>query len=235
MFIAKLLIIQVIVFAGLLFFLRYILTRSITKATSHLEELSDDYTKKQEETKKGLEAAQKESDRLLADAMMEVAKYKSKSSQEAQQEKDKIIQEAHEKGEQMIKQAEKTCALLKKEIEDKISGQATEKAAELLQGALPDKFQRELHDLWFKESLKSGFQLERLNLPKSVKEAKVISVFPLTEEQKKEVKNKLSKKLGSGITLKEKVDPQLIAGIVIMLGSVVIDGSLKYKIQQKTK
>ena len=87
MFIAKLLIIQVLVFAGLLFFLRYILTRSITKATSHLEELSDDYTKKQEDTKRGLEEAQKESDRILTDARMEVSKYKSKSSQEAQQKK----------------------------------------------------------------------------------------------------------------------------------------------------
>lgn len=235
MFIAKLLIIQVIVFVGLLFFLRYILTHSITKATSHLEELSEDYTKKQEETKKGLEEAKRESDRILADARMEAAKYKSELAQQSQQEKDKIIQEARQKSEQMLKQAEKTCELLKQEIEEKISSKAAEKAAELIQRALPDKFQKELHCLWFKESLKSDFQLDRLNLPDNIKEAQVISVFPLTEEQKKEVRTKLSKKLGNTINLKEKIDPQLIAGIVITLGSVVIDGSLKYKIQQKNK
>ena len=235
MFIAKLLVIQVIVFAGLLFFLHYILTRNVTKATSHLEELSGDYTKKQEEAQKGLEEAKKEADRILTDARMEASKYKSKLSEDTQQEKDKIIQEAYQKSEQMLKQAEKTCNLLKQEIEEKISAKATEKACELIQKSLPDKFQKELHSLWFKESLKGDFQLDRLNLPSDIKEAEVASVFPLTEEQKKELKDKLSKRLGQNIALKEKVDPKLIAGVVITLGSVVIDGSLKYIIEQKNK
>ncbi len=235
MFITQLLIIQVIVFAGLLFFLRYVLTRNVAGATTHLEELSKDYTKKQEETKKALEEAKKESDQILTDARSEATKYKSKSSQETQQEKDRIIQEAHQKSERMLQQAEKTCELLKQEIEDKISIKATEKAVELIQKALPDKFQKELHSLWFKESLKGDFQLERLHLPEDIKEVEVISAYPLTEEQKKELKAKLSKKLVKDIELKEKINSKLIAGIVIILGSVVIDGSLKYRIQQETR
>lgn len=235
MFIAKLLIIQVVVFAGLLFFLRYILTHSVTSATTHLEELSKDYAKKQEEAKRQLEEARKESSKIIADAQVETVKHRNTTYQETQKEKDRIIQEAQQKSEQMVKQAEKTCELLKQEINEKIDAGATEKAAELIQKAIPNKFQEELHILWLKESLKSDFQLDRLHLPENIKEAEIVSAFPLTEEQRKEFKTKLSKKLGENIVLKEKVDAALIAGIIITFGSVVIDGSLKYKIQQGTK
>jgi F0F1-type ATP synthase membrane subunit b/b' len=234
-FIAKLLIIQAVVFAGLLFFLRYILTHSVTNATTHLEELSKDYTKKQEEANKRLEEAKKESSKIVADAQVEAVKYKNAASHESQKERDRIIQEAQQKSEQMIKQAEKTCELLKQEIDERIDARATEKAVELIQKSIPDKFREELHGLWFKEFLKGDSQLDRLHLSKDIKDAEVVSAFPLTEEQRKELKNKLSKKLDENIILKEKVDAILIAGIIITFGSVVIDGSLKYKIQQEAK
>lgn len=235
MFIAQLLIIQVIIFAGLIFFLHYILTRNVTKATTHLQELGEDYTKKQEEAKKELEKSKRESDKMLADARAEAEQYKQKLSQEAQQEKDKIIQETHQKSEQMLQQAEKTCELLKQEIDEKVKMKATEKAGELIQSALPEKFQKELHALWFKESIKSDFQLDKLHLPDDIREAEVVSVFPLTEEQKSKLKKQLKGRLGKDIKLKEKVDTRLIAGVLITLGSVVIDGSLKYRIQQENK
>ncbi len=235
MFIAKLLIIQVVVFAGLLFFLRYILTHSVTNATTHLEELSKDYAKKQEEAKKQLEQANKESGKIVSDAQVEAVKRKNATSEEAQKEKDRIIQEAQQKSEQMIKQAEKTCELLKQEIDEKINVRAAEKSVELIQKAIPDKFRQELHTLWLKEFLKGDFQLDRLHLSGDIKEAEVVSAFALAEGQRKELKTKLSKKLGENIMLKEKVDAVLIAGIIINFGSVVIDGSLKYKIQQEAK
>jgi ATP synthase F1 delta subunit len=235
MFIAQLLIIQVIIFAGLIFFLRYILTRNITKATTHLQELGEDYTKKQGEAKKELENSKKESDKVLADARAEAGQYKQKLSQEAQQEKEKIIQETRQKSEQMLLQAEKTCESLKQEIEDKINIKAAEKAGELIQSALPEKFQKELHALWFKESIKSDFQLDKLHLPEDIREAEIISASPLTKEQKSELGKELKERLGKDIKLKEKVDPRLIAGVLITLGSVVIDGSLKYRIQQGNK
>ncbi|MDD5454123.1 MAG: F0F1 ATP synthase subunit delta [Candidatus Ratteibacteria bacterium] len=235
MFIAKLLIIQGVVFVGLLFFLRYVLTHSVTTATTHLEELSKDYTKKQEEAKKQLEEAKKESSKIVADAQLEAIKHKNETSHEAQKEKDRIIQEAQQKSEQMIKQAEKTCEQLKQEINERIDAGATEKAAELIEKAIPKEFREGLHHLWFKEFLKSDLQIERLHLSKDIKNVEITSAFPLTEEQRKELKNKLAKKLSESIVLKEKVDAVLIAGIIITLGSVVIDGSLKYKIQQEAK
>jgi len=234
-FIAKLLIIQAVVFAGLLFFLKYILTHNITSATTHLEELSKDYAKKQEEANKQLEEAKKESSKILADAQVEAVKHKNLTNQETQKEKDRIIQEVQQKSEQMIKQAEKTCEQLKQEINERIDARATEKAVELIQKAIPDKFREQIHLLWFKEFLKSDFHLDRLHLSKDVKNAEVFSAFPLTEEQKKELKAKLSKKLDENLLIKEKVDAALIAGVMITFGSVVIDGSLKYKIQQETK
>ncbi|MCK5178976.1 MAG: hypothetical protein KAR32_05545, partial [Candidatus Omnitrophica bacterium] len=56
-----LIVLQILFFIGLLYFLRSILTRKISKATGDLEELSRDYVSKKEEASQLIEKAQKES------------------------------------------------------------------------------------------------------------------------------------------------------------------------------
>jgi len=235
MFFGQLLILQLFIFAGLILFLRSILTRNITRATGHLQELGEDYARKQKEAETQLEKAKKDAAPIVAEARSEGGALKSKLSQEAEKEKERISQETRKKSEEMMRQTEKTCELLKREIEQQIEKGSSEKAGSFLREALPDKIQQELHSLWFKESMTSDFQLERIHLPDNISRAKVVSPFPLTSEQQGLLRKGLEKKFGRNIDLKEEVDPQLIAGMVITIGSVVIDGSLKHRIQKIAK
>ena len=68
-----------------------------------------------------------------------------------------------------------------------------------------------------------------------VKEVNVVSAFPLTRHEKEILGEKLKKKLGANIGLKEALDPKLVAGFMISVGSIVVDASLKYKIQSNIK
>jgi F0F1-type ATP synthase delta subunit len=47
--------------------------------------------------------------------------------------------------------------------------------------------------------------------------------------------NKLQEKLGIQINLKEEADQGLIAGLVVSIGSLSLDGSLKFKIQEEAR
>ena len=60
----------------------------------------------------------------------------------------------------------------------------------------------------------------------------IVSAFPLTDKQKEDLKQKLKKKIGADIALKAEVNNALIGGFVVTIGSVVIDASMKYKIQK---
>mgnify|MGYP001289546142 FL=1 len=62
--------------------------------------------------------------------------------------------------------------------------------------------------------------------------AKLTSSKELNEVEIEKIKNDLSKNFGSTIKLSYKYDPNLIGGLIIQVGSVMIDTSIKNKLQQ---
>ncbi len=55
--------------------------------------------------------------------------------------------------------------------------------------------------------------------------------FPLTQVQKERLKKSLSSQMGRSVTVKETVDQEIVAGMVIRLGNLVFDGSLTNKLK----
>ena len=63
-------------------------------------------------------------------------------------------------------------------------------------------------------------------------EAKLISAKDLKEDEVNNIKNDLFAKFGSKINLNYKVDKDLISGLIIQVGSIMIDNSMKNKLKQ---
>lgn len=61
-------------------------------------------------------------------------------------------------------------------------------------------------------------------------EARVITADPITEEIKKKIKEKLEISYGLPVALKEKVDPSLIGGAMVIVGHKLLDFSLKTRL-----
>lgn len=62
--------------------------------------------------------------------------------------------------------------------------------------------------------------------------AKVTSAVELTADEKERIRISMEKKTGHRIELKCSVDPSLLGGVCVETDGVVIDGSLKAKLQQ---
>lgn len=60
----------------------------------------------------------------------------------------------------------------------------------------------------------------------------VSSAQALTDAQQKQLKSELSKLLGKDVEIDEKVDAELLGGLVVRVGSRMVDGSLKTKLQK---
>ena len=54
----------------------------------------------------------------------------------------------------------------------------------------------------------------------------------LNENEINNIKNELSQNFGSNIKLNYNYDPSLIGGLIIQVGSIMIDTSVKNKLQQ---
>jgi F-type H+-transporting ATPase subunit delta len=62
--------------------------------------------------------------------------------------------------------------------------------------------------------------------------ARVISARALSEAQRSELADTLQKKVGGKIQIDTEVDPSLLGGLVVQVGSRMVDGSLKSKLER---
>ena len=60
--------------------------------------------------------------------------------------------------------------------------------------------------------------------------AEVTSAFPLNDDQVARIKSNLKARLGRDVTIDAKVDSALLGGLVVRLGSQMIDASIKTKL-----
>ena len=77
-----------------------------------------------------------------------------------------------------------------------------------------------------------------LNLISSNKgelKAKIVSSKKLTEEEKKMIQKELSEDFKSSLNINYEYNPDLIAGLTIQIGSIMIDTSIKSKLKKLEK
>ena len=74
------------------------------------------------------------------------------------------------------------------------------------------------------------FELLKADVENSV-EATVTSATPLSQAQQDEIAASLKKRLGRDVSITTEIDENLIGGAVIRAGDVVIDGSLRARLE----
>ncbi|MFH1996078.1 MAG: F0F1 ATP synthase subunit delta [Candidatus Omnitrophota bacterium] len=232
MALAQLVILQLLIFAGLIFLMRHMMTRNISKATGHLQDLTKDFETKEEAVNRRLEEARSESQDIVTGAKRTAEELKNKLLKSAHETRDAMLEETTTRCEQMVERAERACKMLRSDLDRKIDRQATAKACGLFREALPDELKRKLHDFWVADSFGEEFTLEHLNLPKEIGDVSVRSAYDLTEAQRMTLKDKLEKELKVKLEMREEADPALMAGFIITIGSVVIDASLANRFQK---
>ena len=227
------LLLQVVIFAGLVAVLRKVLSRSATDTAAHLESLSAEYTRRQEELKRRLEESEKQYTEQVSKAKAEAERILAEAKQEAASAQSKTLEEARLESERVVRQGVETRDALRRDIEREVDARALERACELIQRALPRSLREDLQKRWFDELFRDGLakQFERLKTEEAANEVKVVSALPLTKEQQSLLRAQLKERLGRDVTVTEQTDDRLVAGLTMTIGSLVFDGSLASKIQ----
>ena len=65
--------------------------------------------------------------------------------------------------------------------------------------------------------------------------AKLIAAKELNDSEIDKIKNELTQNFGSNVKLNYKHDPRLIGGLIIQVGSIMVDASVKNKLKQLEK
>jgi F-type H+-transporting ATPase subunit delta len=62
--------------------------------------------------------------------------------------------------------------------------------------------------------------------------AQATSAAPLSEAQRDAVRSALERRVGRAVVLETKVDPKLLAGLQVQLGSELMDGSVRGRLER---
>ncbi|MBU1086225.1 MAG: F0F1 ATP synthase subunit delta [Candidatus Omnitrophica bacterium] len=233
MFIISLILLLAFIFGGLAFFLNYMLTRNVTSATSHLQGMIKENTEKQEEMQKKIEQAEKEYAVKIKKAKEEAEQIEKECRKAIEQERDKIISQAHEQSEELMTRAKKTCETILADMDKNVNEKAVDRAAELICKVLPEKKCYDIHVEWVRSLINQGLNsLERLRIPGDVSQVEVITAFALTDQEKTDLHKQLQDHLDLNLSIVEKVQAEIVAGIIINIGTLVLDGSFANKIRE---
>ena len=104
-------------------------------------------------------------------------------------------------------------------------GQVTDKVENFI------KLLAKNHRLEAIPAIKERFEVLKANYDKAV-DVEVISAMQLTDEQLQRLTEKLTAKLGRKVKIETQVDSSMIGGLVIKAGDMVIDGSVRGKLDK---
>ena len=88
--------------------------------------------------------------------------------------------------------------------------------------------------LFFLDKIIDSF-LNLVSNNKGELKAKIVSSKKLSIEEQKKIQNELSEDFKSKLNIKYQYDPDLIAGLIIQVGSVMVDTSIKTKLKKLEK
>lgn len=228
--------IQIVIFGGLVFFLRHLIKQNIGSASSHLEALAQEAREKLSEAKRKVDEADSFYSSTLMKAKDEGDQAKQQLIEEGMKLKQEALEQVRKQSEEIVERAQTAAQLIKEDLETKINQEAAQKTSVLVRQILSGKMTEETQVRWVSDLIKMGLDgLNRLQIPHEVKEIEIVSAFALKPAEKALLLSRLKEKLGREIATKESVDPDLILGVRLKIGNIVLDGSFQHQVQEALK
>jgi F-type H+-transporting ATPase subunit b len=232
MLIAWAIFIQAVVFVIVIIVLKRILYSDTRSALNRLKEMDEENRKREGELKKKEEELEKEHQEKLRQAEEEIKRLKQEAGKEAEKTKQEILDKAEEKSRQIIKAAYSSKETMQEEIAEELKKDAIEFCCALISQAFTAKQLSQLQQGLIEDVIR---QIESLNpgdLCSCPEKGELIFNYPLTENEKTDIMKGLSKKASREISLKEEKDAGLIAGVIVRMGNLVIDGTILGALQE---
>jgi F-type H+-transporting ATPase subunit b len=227
----QLLLIQVITFVVLAFLLHQFLYRQVTGSLGRLQQLYRENREREEALKRRREETEQELRTMSARHQEELGKLKAETEAAAHEMRDEILAQAKEEGRRIVAEAdakrERMRASLVAEMEDKAVGLASDILGRVLTGPVAQGIHHDLIEELIEEI--GNADGRRPELAADVVD--VIAAFPLTPAQKERLRAIFSSTTGRDVTITERIDGALGAGMVVRVANVVLDGSLNNKVK----
>lgn len=226
-------IFQGIIFIGLIFIMRQFMKGHLSGAMGHLQKLNDDLLKQQAEFREKSAAAQKEYEMKMAKLQQDIAS----EQQRAKEESSKTIEETKKKAlgerEKIINEAVETREKMRKEIMSEMEETSIQHSKTVISEFFKGDLRTLIHETLMNQAFEGLQGAEMGNFTIETGTAALLRVpVALKPEMQEKIRKILQEKIKKPVDFKEEIDPEIVAGVVIKFGNVIIDGSLTNRLSE---
>lgn len=228
--ILRLVLIQIVTFVVIVVVLRLLFGSQLRIALSRLQTLHQESLEKEEILNKEIEKARIQAKNEIERSQQEAKVIIENAKKAAELAGEEAAQQAQARAQKMVQDAAERTKRLETEVMATVEKRALELSAELIRHTFTARGQEVLHRQLIDELIDELAKVDHQRLVVKVDRAEVVTSAELSPQEKEKIQKVLSSKLGFDVPLDESVDPSLIVGMIIKLGGLVADGSLRNKL-----
>jgi len=228
----QLVIIQIITFFAIVFVLKKLLYAETQKEAARLKVLKEENAGKEKELQEKISTADGAYREKIAKAEEEIRLLRAKTEEEADEAGRRITDRAKIESEEILKAAFNTKDKIRDEITLEMRKKLPVMASAIFKEALSPEAVEHIHAGLVKDVLKQVKKIDGAKFKIKISKGELISAFPITKGEASALTEAVCGRLGYKISFIHKDDRKLIAGVVIRLGTLVIDGSLDYRLRR---
>jgi hypothetical protein len=223
---------QVAVFAVLAFGMRQWVLSDTLKATLKLREAENELGRKEESVRKRIEDNETEFRRKSAEAQEELAKAREAMEKNVARSRDALLEDARKERDRIMDDANRGREKLRQELVREAQVQTLDHAGRIYEMVFSDDVGRALDQAFMDELLVALEEMEAGNITISAAAIEVACSRSLEAAQRDRLRAIVARKFNVTLDVRETVEPGLIAGVKIKLGSLEIDGSLQNRFNE---
>jgi len=228
----QMIVIQVVTFLGIVFVLRKLLYTETAKEVGRLRELKNEVSLQQRELQKKIEDAENIYKEKMLEAKRDIQQMRLKAEEDVRLESQKIVNEAKKESEEITRAVLNAKEKIKEEIAMNMRKSLPKMASRIFKEVLSFQARGIVHKELMKEVVEKIEKMEKEKFKNNTGEITITVPHALDKKDKKQIETLISEKRGCRVNLKEKEDKKIVAGIIIDLGTFMIDGSLADRLNQ---
>ena len=225
-------ILQVFVFIVVVIVLKRILLNDTMNAVARIRQVEAEVRKKEEAIRREIEEHEREFQQKSAEAREKAQRDKEAAERDLAKAREAILADAKRESERIIGDAQINKERMRREIFEEMSNTAMDYTRQIFDLVFSEKIGASINRQFVDELIEALEGMDEAAITVESGEREFVSSHPMDADQKKKLEAVLSQKLGAEIRVAEKVDPKLLAGLLIRIGGLEIDGSLLNRFQE---
>lgn len=230
--IIPLIVAHLAVLAILVVVVKRLLFSDTMKAVGRIQLVEAELRKKEEAIRREIHDHEKTFARQKVQAEEDLQRQKVQTEKDLARLRDQMLAEAKKEGDRILDQAHKNEERFRQRIALEMEQKAVEYAGEVVRLVLGEKVSEQVNREFNDELIEALEGLDGDSITVDSDEGEVKTGHAMMADQKKRLDDLLSTKFGRPIRLVERIDPALLSGMVVKLGSLEIDGSLSSRMKE---